>query len=101
MRLDHRDLEAFGVEQLAFVRGAQAARSDEVAVIDAANHAAHVGAIIEGMQLELVGDILADLDAAYAVALRIQRRRIDANADLGMTAKMPPDTPLLAGMPTS
>ena len=34
------------------------------------------------MQLELVGDLLAHLDAAHAVALRVERRRIDADADL-------------------
>src|SRR5215468_9727119 len=69
----HRDLETLGVEQLAFLRGAQPARPDAVAAIDPADHAAHISAIVEGVQLELVGAVLANLDAAHAVALRIER----------------------------
>jgi hypothetical protein len=45
---------------------------------------------------------LQTADAAHAVAARVEPRREDADAQLArQTARMPPPTPLFAGMPTA
>src|SRR5665811_189632 len=70
-----------GQERALFQR-AQAVRAHQVGAVIAAQDAAHIGAVVKGVELELARDLLADADAAHAVALRIDRRRVDADADL-------------------
>src|SRR4029079_6262149 len=43
----------------------------EVAAIFAPDYAPDIGAIVEGVQLELLRDLLADADAAKAIAMRV------------------------------
>ena len=74
----------------------------DVAAIFAPDYAPGIGAIVEGVQLELLRDLLADANATKAVAVRVYG---GANTPIpiwpGITAMMQPETPLLAGMPTS
>lgn len=55
------------------------------------------------MQPEAFGDLLAHVHAPHAVAVGIEAGREDAAIPnlAGMTARMPPLTPHLAGTPTS
>ncbi len=54
------------------------------------------------VQVQLVGEVATDGDAANAVAARVEARREDTDPELaGTTAMIAPETPLLAGMPTA
>ena len=80
--LDQADSRALLVEAPALVRGAHALRAHHVAGKLAADDGAAVGVVAEDMEPEGLGDLLADLDAADAVAVRVEPRREDADADL-------------------
>jgi glutaminase len=79
---EHGNFTSLFRQHLALFRRAQPVRAHEVRAVVAPDHAAHIGAIVEGVQLEGVGDFLADADAAHAVALAVDRRGIDGDADL-------------------
>ena len=57
-------------QELALLQRAQTVRADDVGAVVAADHAADIGAVVEGVELELARDLLAHADAAHAVALR-------------------------------
>jgi hypothetical protein len=80
--LEHGHFAAFLRQDVAFLRRAQTVRAHEIGAVIAPNDAPHIGAVVEHMQLELLGDLLADADAAQAVALLVDGRGINADADL-------------------
>jgi len=82
LHFEHGDFLPLPRQHFAFLRRAQAVRAHHVAAIEAPNHAFDIGAVVEGVQLELVGDLLADADAAHAVADGVDRRREHGEPDL-------------------
>src|SRR5215218_10015220 len=59
-----------------------------------------LGVVGEDVQPQALGNLLAHLDAPDTVAVHVEPGREDADTPLpGTTARMPPLTPLLAGMP--
>ena len=77
-----RDQVAVAVDDAGLFLAADALGVDLVAAIHAAEGLQATAAILEEVEAEAAGDVLADLDAAQAVADRIEARGEDADAEL-------------------
>ena len=76
-------------EQLVVLGGAHAVRAGLAAVVAAPHHGADLGLEAQRMEVEVGGHALAHLDAAGAVAPRVERRREHADAELARAAPRP------------